>query len=124
MGASTGCWRPRAARPTCTCSRPAAASRLAPGCSATGCATHAEDRAAYGALKAELATRGFADVMDYNNHKAALVYDLYERMFTADPDARRTTRSRGPEPVRAPDRSGSSPPAPGAARCCHRDRRS
>ena len=23
--------------------------------------------------------------MDYNNHKAALVYDIYERIFTADP---------------------------------------
>ena len=73
------------ARPTCTSARPAAASRPAPGCSATGCATHPDDRAAYGALKTELATQGFADVMDYNNHKAALVYDLYERIFAADP---------------------------------------
>ena len=24
--------------------------------------------------------------MEYNNHKAALVYDIYERIFTADPD--------------------------------------
>ena len=23
--------------------------------------------------------------MDYNNHKAALVYDIYERIFAADP---------------------------------------
>ena len=23
--------------------------------------------------------------MDYNNHKAALVYDIYERVFAADP---------------------------------------
>ena len=44
-----------------------------------------EDRAAYGALKSELATREFAEVMDYNNHKAALVYDIYERIFAADP---------------------------------------
>jgi GrpB-like predicted nucleotidyltransferase (UPF0157 family) len=46
---------------------------------------HPEDRAEYGALKTELATQGFAEVMDYNNHKAALVYDIYERIFTADP---------------------------------------
>lgn len=47
---------------------------------------HPEDRDAYGALKTELAGRDFAEVMDYNNHKAALVYDLYERAFAADPD--------------------------------------
>jgi GrpB-like predicted nucleotidyltransferase (UPF0157 family) len=47
--------------------------------------SHPDDRDAYGALKTELAGRGFADVMDYNNHKAALVYDIYERIFTADP---------------------------------------
>jgi len=45
----------------------------------------ADDRAAYAALKAELGSRGFADSMEYNNHKAALVYDLYERAFAADP---------------------------------------
>jgi GrpB-like predicted nucleotidyltransferase (UPF0157 family) len=47
--------------------------------------THDDDRDAYAALKTELAGRGFADVMDYNNHKAALVYDIYERIFAADP---------------------------------------
>jgi GrpB-like predicted nucleotidyltransferase (UPF0157 family) len=46
---------------------------------------HPDDRDAYGALKTRLATRGFEQVMDYNNHKAALVYDLYERVFAADP---------------------------------------
>jgi GrpB-like predicted nucleotidyltransferase (UPF0157 family) len=46
---------------------------------------HDEDRHAYGALKTELAGRGFGDVMDYNNHKAALVYDIYEKVFAADP---------------------------------------
>jgi GrpB-like predicted nucleotidyltransferase (UPF0157 family) len=46
---------------------------------------HPDDRAEYGALKTALATQGFAEVMDYNNHKAALVYDIYERIFTADP---------------------------------------
>jgi GrpB-like predicted nucleotidyltransferase (UPF0157 family) len=46
---------------------------------------HADDRAAYAALKSELGSRGFTDGMDYNNHKAELVYDIYERILTADP---------------------------------------
>lgn len=46
---------------------------------------HPEDRDAYGALKVDLAARGFDRVMDYNNHKAELVYDLYEKAFAADP---------------------------------------
>ena len=47
--------------------------------------THDEDRAAYADLKTSLATQGFERVMDYNNHKAALVYDIHERIFAADP---------------------------------------
>ncbi len=47
--------------------------------------THDEDRDAYGELKTSLAAEGFERVMDYNNHKAALVYDIYERIFAADP---------------------------------------
>ena len=35
-----------------------------------------------------LAEQGFERVMDYNNHKAALVYDIYERIFAADPEHR------------------------------------
>jgi GrpB-like predicted nucleotidyltransferase (UPF0157 family) len=46
---------------------------------------HDEDRDAYSALKRSLAEQGFERVMDYNNHKAALVYDIYERIFAADP---------------------------------------
>jgi GrpB-like predicted nucleotidyltransferase (UPF0157 family) len=46
--------------------------------------THPDDRDDYGALKSALAERGFDRVMDYNNHKAALVYDIYERIFAAD----------------------------------------
>ncbi|MFC6285111.1 GrpB family protein [Nocardioides sp. GCM10027113] len=53
-----------------------------------------EDRAAYGALKAELGGRGFSDAMDYNNHKAALVYDIYERAFAADPGHPHEARPR------------------------------
>ncbi len=47
--------------------------------------THDDDRAAYAALKTELGSRGFTDGMDYNNHKGELVYDIYERIFAADP---------------------------------------
>jgi GrpB-like predicted nucleotidyltransferase (UPF0157 family) len=49
-------------------------------------ATHPDDLAAYADLKRELAGRGFTDAMDYNNAKAALIYDLYEQIFAADPD--------------------------------------
>jgi GrpB-like predicted nucleotidyltransferase (UPF0157 family) len=56
--------------------------------------THDGDRGAYGALKAELATRGFADAMDYNHHKAALVYDIYEKVFAADPAYEHDPRPR------------------------------
>lgn len=46
---------------------------------------HPDDRATYAAHKTGIAARGFSDGNDYNNHKAALVYDLYERIFAADP---------------------------------------
>ena len=50
--------------------------------------THGDDRSAYGALKRELAEHGgFTDVMHYNNAKAGLIYDIYERIFAADPAA-------------------------------------
>ncbi|MGI5126826.1 GrpB family protein [Pseudonocardia sp. CA-107938] len=49
--------------------------------------THADDRTAYGELKRSVARRGFTDVMHYNNAKAWLIYDIYERIFAADPDA-------------------------------------
>ncbi len=47
----------------------------------------AADRTSYAALKRALAHQGFTDVMHYNNAKAALVYDIYERIFAADPEA-------------------------------------
>jgi GrpB-like predicted nucleotidyltransferase (UPF0157 family) len=56
--------------------------------------SHDDDRAAYGALKAELGARGFTDAMDYNNHKAELVYDIYERIFAADPGHPHVPRPR------------------------------
>jgi GrpB-like predicted nucleotidyltransferase (UPF0157 family) len=48
--------------------------------------THEGDRAAYAELKRSLAARGFTDVMHYNNAKGGLVYDIYERIFAADPE--------------------------------------
>jgi GrpB-like predicted nucleotidyltransferase (UPF0157 family) len=57
--------------------------------------THPDDRAAYATLKTVLARRGFTDVMDYNNHKAALVYDIYERIFRADPAHPHDPQPRG-----------------------------
>jgi GrpB-like predicted nucleotidyltransferase (UPF0157 family) len=47
-------------------------------------ATHDDDHAAYAGLKRELAGQGFESVVDYNNAKAALIYDIYERIFAAD----------------------------------------
>jgi GrpB-like predicted nucleotidyltransferase (UPF0157 family) len=57
--------------------------------------THPDDRAAYATLKSVLARRGFVDVMDYNNHKAPLVYDIYERIFRADPAHPHDPQPRG-----------------------------
>jgi GrpB-like predicted nucleotidyltransferase (UPF0157 family) len=54
-----------------------------------------DDREAYARLKTELGQRGFTDSMDYNNHKAALVYDIYERIFTSDPDHPHDPQARG-----------------------------
>lgn len=48
--------------------------------------SHPEDSRAYGSLKADLAQRGFTDVMLYNNAKSRFIYDLYERIFAADPN--------------------------------------
>jgi GrpB-like predicted nucleotidyltransferase (UPF0157 family) len=55
---------------------------------------HTDDRAAYGDLKCSLAAEGFTDVMGYNNRKAALIYDIYERIFAADPAHRHTPQPR------------------------------
>lgn len=55
---------------------------------------HPDDRTAYGDLKRELSGRGFEDAMLYNNAKGALVYDIYERIFAADPAHPHTPRPR------------------------------
>ena len=47
--------------------------------------THPEDRDRYAEVKREVAARGFDDAMLYNNEKAWFVYDLYEKVFAADP---------------------------------------
>jgi GrpB-like predicted nucleotidyltransferase (UPF0157 family) len=48
--------------------------------------THPADRDRYTAVKREVADRGFTDSMLYNNAKAWFVYDLYEKVFAADPE--------------------------------------
>ena len=49
--------------------------------------THDDDRDRYAALKRSLAEQHrFRSVMDYNNRKATLIYDIYERIFIADPE--------------------------------------
>ena len=55
---------------------------------------HPDDAAAYGAFKIELARGTFSSGMDYNNGKAAVVYDLYEKAFAADSAHDHTPRPR------------------------------
>ncbi|WP_137291822.1 GrpB family protein [Nocardioides dongxiaopingii] len=47
--------------------------------------THPADRELYASVKQEVARRGFTDAMLYNNEKAWVIYDLYEKIFAADP---------------------------------------
>jgi GrpB-like predicted nucleotidyltransferase (UPF0157 family) len=56
--------------------------------------SHPDDREVYAAHKTELGRRGFTDPVVYNNHKAALVYDIYERIFAADPEHEHDPRPR------------------------------
>ncbi|NJC23255.1 GrpB-like predicted nucleotidyltransferase (UPF0157 family) [Arthrobacter pigmenti] len=56
--------------------------------------THPADRDAYASLKKKLAADGFEDVMHYNNAKAALIYDIYESIFIADPRHPHTPQAR------------------------------
>jgi GrpB-like predicted nucleotidyltransferase (UPF0157 family) len=55
---------------------------------------HADDHAAYADLKRALAQQGFTDVMDYNAAKGGLIYDIYERIFAADPAHEHTPQPR------------------------------
>lgn len=55
---------------------------------------HADDHAAYADLKRAVAGRGFTDAMLYNNEKAGLIYDIYERIFAADPAHPHTPQPR------------------------------
>jgi GrpB-like predicted nucleotidyltransferase (UPF0157 family) len=57
-------------------------------------ALHSDDRLAYARLKEALAREGHTDVMSYNNRKAALIYDIYERIFASDPSAPHDPRPR------------------------------
>ncbi len=56
--------------------------------------THPEDRDAYAATKRNLAEQGLSDTMVYNARKAALIYDIYERIFEADPNHPHTPSPR------------------------------
>lgn len=55
---------------------------------------HADDHAAYADLKCALGEQGFTDEMHYNNAKSGLIYDIYERIFAADPAHPHTPRPR------------------------------
>ncbi len=55
---------------------------------------HQDDRAAYAGLKRALAEQGFTDVMDYNTAKGGFIYDIYERIFAADPAHEHTAHPR------------------------------
>lgn len=46
---------------------------------------HPDERDLYAAAKLAAAGQGFTDGMHYNNAKAGVVYDIYERVFAADP---------------------------------------
>jgi GrpB-like predicted nucleotidyltransferase (UPF0157 family) len=55
---------------------------------------HEDDRRAYAELKRVLAEKGFTDVMHYNTAKGGLIYDIYERIFAADPAHPHTPQPR------------------------------
>lgn len=57
--------------------------------------SHPDDREAYAAAKREVADHGYDDAMQYNNAKAAFVYDLYEKVFAGDPEHAHTPQPRG-----------------------------
>lgn len=62
--------------------------------------THPEDRERYAEVKRAVAARGFSDAMLYNNEKAWIVYDIYERAFLADPAHEHSPRTRfTPRPI-------------------------
>lgn len=74
---------------------------------------HDDDRERYGALKRSLTVaQAFDTVADYNNAKAGLIYDIYERIFAAD-----TQHAHDPKPrQRDPSSSAAtSMPRSGAA---------
>lgn len=57
---------------------------------------HADDRQLYGDLKRSLAQRQFDSMAAYNNEKAELIYNIYERIFAAD-----TNHTHDPQPLLA-----------------------
>jgi GrpB-like predicted nucleotidyltransferase (UPF0157 family) len=55
---------------------------------------HHDDRDRYADVKRDVAARRFTDSMLYNNAKAWFVYDLYEKIFAADPEHEHDPRPR------------------------------
>ena len=55
---------------------------------------HPDDREQYAAAKHAAAAEGHTDGMHYNNAKAWVVYDIYERIFAADPTYAHDPRPR------------------------------
>lgn len=55
---------------------------------------HPDDHEAYAVIKRGLAEHAFDDVARYNDGKAALIYDIYERIFAADPEHPHDPRPR------------------------------
>lgn len=56
---------------------------------------HPEDRDRYAEVKRQVAARGFTDATRYNNAKAWIVYDIYERAFAGDVRHRHDPQPRG-----------------------------
>jgi GrpB-like predicted nucleotidyltransferase (UPF0157 family) len=56
--------------------------------------SHPEDRERYVRAKRAAAAEGFTDGMHYNNAKAWVVYDIYERILAADPAFEHDPRPR------------------------------
>jgi GrpB-like predicted nucleotidyltransferase (UPF0157 family) len=61
--------------------------------------SHPDDRDRYAEVKREVAARGFDDAMLYNNEKAWVVYDLYDKVFAADPEHEHDPHPRRDEGV-------------------------
>ena len=87
---------------------PARRSRAGWSPSATGCAPTRPTARPTALSRSRSPTRASNGIMDYNNHKAELVYDIYERALRRRPGARARPAAAPLTPVIIA-RSGSSP---------------